>query len=62
MCKGECNISKKCLICLDPFHFPFQWVPEPPPPKKKSKKAKKSLLSGFGASSVVYEDIDDGVN
>ncbi|XP_064635397.1 uncharacterized protein LOC135492725 [Lineus longissimus] len=39
---------------------PFKWVPAPPPPKKKTKKAKKSLLSGFGASGVVYEDIDDG--
>ncbi|KAH3877689.1 uncharacterized protein LOC127872130 isoform X2 [Dreissena polymorpha] len=33
---------------------PFKWTPDPPPRKKKSKtKAKKSLLSGFGASSVV---------
>ncbi|XP_076450581.1 uncharacterized protein LOC143286742 [Babylonia areolata] len=37
----------------------FKWTPDPPPKKKKKSKAKKSLLSGFGASSVVEEKIAD---
>ncbi|KAK7491465.1 hypothetical protein BaRGS_00017294 [Batillaria attramentaria] len=38
----------------------FKWTPDPPPKKKKKSKAKKSLLSGFGASSVVEEQVDTG--
>ncbi|KAK7098620.1 uncharacterized protein [Littorina saxatilis] len=34
----------------------FKWTPDPPPKKKKKSKAKKSMLSGFGASSVLQEE------
>ena len=36
-----------------------QWTPDPPPKKKKKAKAKKSLLSGFGASAIIEDPIDE---
>ena len=41
-----------------------QWIPEPPPvkPKKKKPKTRKSLLSGFGSSSLIAEKIDEDVS
>ncbi|XP_013397902.1 uncharacterized protein LOC106164510 [Lingula anatina] len=38
---------------------PFKWTPEPPPKKRKKTKVKQSLLSGFGAASLVQEDLND---
>lgn len=37
---------------------PFRWMPDPPPVKKKVKQ-KQSLLSGFGASSLVSDKISE---
>lgn len=37
----------------------FKWTPDPPPKKKKKSTGKKSLLSGFGASPVVREPVED---
>ena len=47
-----------CRINLLMFGL-FQWVPEPPPVKKKKVKQRKSLLSGFGASSIITEKIEE---
>ena len=51
----EAQIIRNCFV--------LQWTPEPPPRKKKSKsKAKKSLLSGFGASSITSDEKSDDVS
>lgn len=51
------------LMVNTSFCLILQWIPEPPPNKKKSKtKTKKSLLSGFGVSSLITEKIDEDVS
>ena len=51
-CNGVLNVCNLMVTCA-------QWTPDPPPKKKKKSKAKKSLLSGFGASTIIEEQIED---